>query len=125
MPSLDQPPQIGMVVRSLRLERGWTQQELAARAGVTAQTISNIETGRSGRVYVDTVESLAAAFGVTVSAIDPRYFAEAVERNAKTAVQREAIELALQLPDADLKSIIEAMRARRERRTKLRRGGRR
>lgn len=33
-------------VRSLRRERGWLQQELARRAGVSMQTVSNLETGR-------------------------------------------------------------------------------
>ena len=42
-------------------------------------------------------------------------------RDAKTLVQREAIALALELPDADLKAMIAAMRERQSRRSK--RGG--
>jgi len=33
-------------LRVLRAERGWTQGELAERAGVSRQTINVIETGR-------------------------------------------------------------------------------
>ena len=33
-------------VRELRLERGWTQQDLAAAVGVSRQSINSIECGR-------------------------------------------------------------------------------
>lgn len=33
-------------VRELRAERGWTQQELAERLGVSRQTVNAIETGK-------------------------------------------------------------------------------
>jgi putative transcriptional regulator len=44
-------------VRELRLERGWTQQELAAAVGVSRQSINSIECNR----YVPSLE-LALAF---------------------------------------------------------------
>lgn len=37
-------------VRELRDARGWKQEELAARAGCSHATISNLETGRSRQV---------------------------------------------------------------------------
>jgi len=114
---------IASVVRTLRLERGWTQQELAERAGLTAQTISNIERGRSERIYDGTVESLASAFGVTPSTLDPRRLGEMVARDVKTREQREAVELALTLPPKELKALLSALRERKERRKK-RSGGR-
>jgi transcriptional regulator with XRE-family HTH domain len=36
---------VGSIVRSARLGRGWTQQQLASQAGVTQPTISRIENG--------------------------------------------------------------------------------
>lgn len=33
-------------VRAMRAERGWTQQELADRVGVSRQSINSIENGR-------------------------------------------------------------------------------
>ena len=33
-------------LKALRAERGWTQQELADRAGVSRQTIHSIESGK-------------------------------------------------------------------------------
>lgn len=44
-------------VREIRLDRGWTQQELADAVGVSRQSINSIECGR----YVPSLE-LALAF---------------------------------------------------------------
>ncbi|MFV0370743.1 MAG: helix-turn-helix domain-containing protein [Azonexus sp.] len=56
---------IGATVRSLRQERGMTQEELAFRANTTAGTISRIETNRHhpGEQLLDT---LASALGLRV-----------------------------------------------------------
>ncbi|MBK6769653.1 MAG: helix-turn-helix transcriptional regulator [Ardenticatenales bacterium] len=35
-------------IRVARAERGWSQDDLARRAGVTRQTVSSIETGQYG-----------------------------------------------------------------------------
>lgn len=52
-------------LRTLRQARGWTLDDLAARAHVGASTISRIETGRR-RLAVDQLVSLTRALGVTV-----------------------------------------------------------
>lgn len=43
---LDMPPTISNRVRELRLERGWTQQQLADAVGVSRQSINSIECER-------------------------------------------------------------------------------
>lgn len=54
---------LGHVVRRLRAERGWSQEELAHRCGTTATSISRIETGRHGAS--DTLATLLAReFGI-------------------------------------------------------------
>jgi transcriptional regulator with XRE-family HTH domain len=50
-----------------RKRRGWTQEELAAKAELDQATISNIENGRVTRPAYNTVFKLAAALE-----IDPR-----------------------------------------------------
>lgn len=50
-------PTISNRVKDLRLERGWTQEDLAARAGVSRQSINSIERNR----YVPSLE-LALGF---------------------------------------------------------------
>jgi len=52
-------------LRTLRHARGWTLDDLAARAHLGASTISRIETGQR-RLAVDQLVTLARALGVTV-----------------------------------------------------------
>lgn len=56
---------IRLRVRELREAQGWTQEELALRAGsMRIATISALENDRVGRVELSVVERLAEAFGV-------------------------------------------------------------
>jgi len=43
---LDMPPRLRNRVRELRIESGWTQQELADKVGVSRQSINSIECDR-------------------------------------------------------------------------------
>ena len=52
-------------VRELRRARGLDQRELAARAGVSMQTVSNLETGRLRDLKVSTLSALARSLGVS------------------------------------------------------------
>lgn len=56
---------IRLRVRELRKARGWTQVDLAHRAGVNQGTISRIEAGVTRGIDLDTLEKLARAFGVS------------------------------------------------------------
>lgn len=55
-------------LRSLRLARGWSLDELARRSYIGASTISRIETGHR-RVALDQLVTLAAALETTVDAL--------------------------------------------------------
>jgi transcriptional regulator with XRE-family HTH domain len=55
-------------LRQLRLERVLTQRELAAKAGVAAKTVVDIETGKI-RPHPSTLRKLAAALEVPPSAL--------------------------------------------------------
>lgn len=50
-------------VRTHRLERNWTQEDLGAKAGISQRYISNVESGKTAAT-VDTVQKLADALGV-------------------------------------------------------------
>lgn len=51
-------------IREARESRGWTQGELAKRAGITQATVSRIETGKVASLDLDVFEKLAAALEV-------------------------------------------------------------
>jgi putative transcriptional regulator len=50
--------------RTLREAKGWTQGELAERAGVTRATVNRLEKGRPKSIDLDVLEKLAAALEV-------------------------------------------------------------
>ena len=54
------------IVKQLRLERGWSQQEVADRLGVNKQTISQYERGIRKPLF-DTAEQLADMFHVDLN----------------------------------------------------------
>lgn len=53
----------GAVVRSLRMERGWTLRELAKRSNISQSALSRVETGQSTLSF-DRAHALAQALGV-------------------------------------------------------------
>lgn len=61
--------QLGSVIRRHRRQRGWTQAELAARAGTRQATISQIEGGQD--VRYSTVSDVLAALELEL-AVRPR-----------------------------------------------------
>jgi len=55
---------IRLRVGELRTARGWTQDQLAQRAGVSRVTISRIESDENRRIDYDVLEKLADALDV-------------------------------------------------------------
>ncbi|PID66241.1 MAG: XRE family transcriptional regulator [Gammaproteobacteria bacterium] len=57
-----------MIIQKLRLERGWSQQQLAEMSGLSQRTIQRIENGKTPSV--ESVKSLAAVFEVDFSTLN-------------------------------------------------------
>jgi predicted ATPase/DNA-binding XRE family transcriptional regulator len=55
---------LGETLRRLRQAAGMTQEELAARAGISARAVSDTERGLRTAVHADTARRLAAALGL-------------------------------------------------------------
>ncbi len=60
-----------MTLLEARLARGLTQEQLAARSGVTQATISNLEVGRVQSPGWDTVAKLCAALDMAPHELFP------------------------------------------------------
>lgn len=58
-----------MRVRNLRLERGWSQEQLAEKSGLSVRTVQRIE--RGGQAGLASLQSLAAALEVDVAVLRP------------------------------------------------------
>ena len=51
-----------MMIQKLRLQRGWSQQQLAEMSGLSTRTIQRLENGNSASI--ESLKSLAAVFEV-------------------------------------------------------------
>lgn len=60
---------IGLALKQLRKDKGWTQETLAERAGIDQADISKIESGRWGRrgISYELLERLLPEFGLRMS----------------------------------------------------------
>lgn len=68
MPILEEQPQVkSEVMRSLRMRRHISQQELAQEAGISLGQVSRIESGNIKRPQWRTLRKLARALGVGVN----------------------------------------------------------
>lgn len=56
---------IHVLLAELREKKGWTQQELANRAGVRQATISELESGKKKRLGLDVLDALCKALDVS------------------------------------------------------------
>lgn len=54
-----------MSIQKHRLERGWSQEQLAQHSGLSVRTIQRIERGR--KASLETMKCLAAAFDVNIT----------------------------------------------------------
>lgn len=62
---------IGNRIAALRKKAGFTQEELALRAGLQRTHVGRIEAGRYA-VTLEVVQAIAESIGMTVDIIDPR-----------------------------------------------------
>lgn len=58
-----------MLVLKLRLQRGWSQQQLAELAGLSVRTVQRIEAGQPASA--ESLKSLAALFEIDFAALSP------------------------------------------------------
>ncbi|MGQ0607293.1 MAG: helix-turn-helix domain-containing protein, partial [Chloroflexota bacterium] len=63
---------IGRVIVTLRQRRGWRQEDLAIRSGVSQSAISDMERGRIDRYTLQTSRSVLRALDASVS-LDPMW----------------------------------------------------
>ncbi|KXF82308.1 2TM domain-containing protein [Enterovibrio coralii] len=54
-----------MIIRKLRLQRGWSQEQLSEMSGLSVRTIQRLE--RGDKAGLESLKSLAAVFEVQVS----------------------------------------------------------
>ena len=74
----------GLALRQVREARGWSQEQLAAQAGLNRSYVGEVERGRAVASLV-TVEKLARSLEMSPSALLERGEALALRRRARAA----------------------------------------
>jgi HTH-type transcriptional regulator/antitoxin HipB len=75
------PDQLGPMLRAARLQRGWTQADVAKQLGITAQAVSKLES-QAGRASFDRVHRLCLLLGLELG-LEPK--AAAASKGAATS----------------------------------------
>jgi transcriptional regulator with XRE-family HTH domain len=87
-----------MSIHKRRVDRGWSQEELARFSGLSTRTIQRVESGE--RAGLESLKSLAAVFETSISTLmqeQDMAEAEQKEENSQALInkiEREAIEFA-------------------------------
>lgn len=82
----------GTVIRLVRQRRGWRQQDLSDKSGVSQSAISRMERGHLGPQSIDSVRAVAAALDIRVDLV-PRWRAGDLDRllNAGHSTLHESV----------------------------------
>jgi predicted ATPase/DNA-binding XRE family transcriptional regulator len=94
------PQSFGAQLKALRETAGFTQQELATIAGLSAHAVSALERGERRRPHVETVRSLSAALDLTGPALSA--FLASARAPAHATVVDELSGVSLPLPPTAL-----------------------
>ena len=73
-----------MSIQTMRLQRGWSQQQLADASGLSARTVQRIESGHAGSL--ESIKSIAAVFEVDFSTLIKE---EVMQEQASSAQSRQ------------------------------------
>jgi transcriptional regulator with XRE-family HTH domain len=101
----------------LRRERKWSQEQVAAKAGLTVRTVRNLERGATepDRIHPETYDKLARLFEVPVEELDPRRRRKWLEDVDLTPDQLDIVENILALPPDRLAAVRQALKRLRGR----------
>lgn len=73
---------VAAALRAAREQRGWTREQLADRAGISAAAIAQIESGRRKDVRLNSLTALAAALEISLDELTGRSVAPAFAHRA-------------------------------------------
>lgn len=79
-----------MIVRKLRLDRGWSQEQLAEITDLSVRTIQRVERGQ--KASLETVKSLAAAFEVDFNELSKELLMQENIMNNEAEINNQAEE---------------------------------
>ena len=78
-----------MLIQKLRLQRGWSQEQLADLSGLSVRTIQRLERGQTASV--ESLKALGAAFGIDFSQLKEPEMTTPAEMPANSAAPGAAV----------------------------------
>lgn len=87
--------QIGKNIKALRQSKGWSQEQIALKLGITAPAFSKIESGQTDANF-SRLEQIAQAFGITTTEL-----INYQDQQAQARHQDQILELKKQLAQKD------------------------
>ncbi len=66
-----------MLIKKLRLQKGWSQEQLADISGLSTRTIQRLERGENASL--ETLKSLASVFEINVAELSEHYLLDKIE----------------------------------------------
>lgn len=94
-------------LKELRLKRGWTQKQLADRAGLSSVAISNFESDDTSPESTRTKQPRKAAYAAIVRALKSKDKISDDDEERLNLAFREFVEIVAQMDLADLNFLIE------------------
>ena len=85
---------MSIIVRKLRLQRGWTQEDVARFAGLSVRSVQRVERGQPGSL--ETMKALAAVFETDVATLG-NGGQEMSDTTVMAADEKEALEYVARL----------------------------
>lgn len=92
-------------IEKLRLQRGWSKNNLAMEAFLTQSTLNNLYS-RNAEPKLSTLRSICSAFGITLS----EFFAEEEDPEKKLDVDAELIKRVITLNYEQKKALLALLR---------------
>ena len=86
---------VSIIVRKLRLQRGWTQEDLARFAGLSVRSVQRVERGQQSSL--ETMKALAAVFETDVATLGGNGGQEMSDTTVMPADEKEALEYVARL----------------------------
>ena len=74
-----------MVIRKLRIQRAWSQEQLAEFSGLSIRTVQRVEQGQAASL--ETLKSLAAVFEVSIGDLHP----ETSQVDSNTSAKNDSV----------------------------------
>jgi transcriptional regulator with XRE-family HTH domain len=110
--------------RTVRIQRGLSQADVARLAGLHRNSISKLENGTTKEVTAESADALARVLKTSIAKLGLRVRAATEPRSIRirqlTAEQRELVDELLSLPPEDFTLIRDAIERLREKRPKRR-----